>query len=98
MALGRLLAPHLERGATRALTHLSGQSSHEASSQLKIGKIRGLGIMHCLWCTDYKKCSMFLHYKLKRNLLTKLRRQKYIYLQVASRCCTVFLPLASLPK
>ncbi len=37
MALGRLLAPHLERGATRALTHISGQSSLEASSQLKIG-------------------------------------------------------------
>jgi len=36
MALGRLAAPHLERQATRALTHFSGQSNVEANSQLKI--------------------------------------------------------------
>jgi len=36
MALGRLAAPHLERGATRALTSLTSQSSNEASSQIAI--------------------------------------------------------------
>jgi spartin len=36
MALGRLAAPHLERGANRALTHLTSQSAHESSSQLRI--------------------------------------------------------------
>jgi len=36
MALGRLAAPHLERGATRALTSLTNQSNTEASSQLAI--------------------------------------------------------------
>lgn len=36
MALGRLLAPHLERGANRALTHVTGQSNHESSNQLAI--------------------------------------------------------------
>ena len=35
-ALGRQLAPGLERGATRALAHYSGRSSLEASSQLAI--------------------------------------------------------------
>eukprot|EP00092_Neocalanus_flemingeri_P040513 GFUD01044118.1.p1 GENE.GFUD01044118.1~~GFUD01044118.1.p1 ORF type:complete len:589 (-),score=207.51 GFUD01044118.1:128-1894(-) len=36
MALGRLAAPHLERGATRALTSLTSQSNTEASSQIAI--------------------------------------------------------------
>eukprot|EP00090_Calanus_glacialis_P015984 TRINITY_DN2508_c0_g1_i7.p1 TRINITY_DN2508_c0_g1~~TRINITY_DN2508_c0_g1_i7.p1 ORF type:complete len:580 (-),score=190.64 TRINITY_DN2508_c0_g1_i7:103-1671(-) len=36
VALGRLAAPHIERGATRALTSLTSQSSNEASSQLAI--------------------------------------------------------------
>jgi len=36
MALGRLVAPHLERGATRALTSLTSKSSNEASGQLAI--------------------------------------------------------------
>merc|ERR1719154_510292 len=36
MALGRLAAPHLERGATRALTSLTSQSNTEASNQLAI--------------------------------------------------------------
>merc|ERR1719412_2565312 len=36
MALGRLAAPHLERSANRALTHMTIQSSHESSNQLKI--------------------------------------------------------------
>jgi len=36
MALGRLAAPHLERSANRALTHMTSQSSHESSNQLKI--------------------------------------------------------------
>lgn len=36
MALGRLAAPHLERSANRALTHMTNQSSHESSNQLKI--------------------------------------------------------------
>jgi len=36
MALGRLVAPHLERGANRALTHVTGQSNHESSNQLAI--------------------------------------------------------------
>jgi len=35
-ALGRLAAPHIERGATRALTSLTSQSSNEASSQIAI--------------------------------------------------------------
>ena len=35
-ALGRVLAPHLERGATRALTHFSSQSNAEASQQIAI--------------------------------------------------------------
>jgi len=42
MALGRLVAPHIERGATRALTSLTSKSSNEASSQLAIaGEIAG---------------------------------------------------------
>jgi len=36
MALGRLVAPHIERGATRALTSLTNKSTNEASSQLAI--------------------------------------------------------------
>jgi len=36
MALGRMAAPHLERGATRALTNLTNQSNTESSNQLKI--------------------------------------------------------------
>jgi len=35
-ALGRVLAPHLEQGATRALTHFSSQSSVESSQQIAI--------------------------------------------------------------
>ena len=35
-ALGRAVAPHLERGATRALTNLSSQSSVETQQQLAI--------------------------------------------------------------
>lgn len=35
-ALGRVLAPHLERGATRALTHFSSSSNAEASQQIAI--------------------------------------------------------------
>jgi len=35
-ALGRLAAPHIERGATRALTSLTSQSSNEASNQIAI--------------------------------------------------------------
>ena len=35
-ALGRVLAPHLEQGATRALTHFSSQSNNEASQQIAI--------------------------------------------------------------
>jgi len=36
MALGRMAAPHLEKGANRALTHLTSQSPHESSNQLKM--------------------------------------------------------------
>lgn len=36
MALGRLAAPHLERGANRALTSLTSQSKTESSNQLAI--------------------------------------------------------------
>ena len=36
VALGRLAAPHIERGATHALTSLTSQSSNEASNQLAI--------------------------------------------------------------
>jgi len=36
MALGRMAAPHLERSASKALTHFSGQSSAESTNQLKI--------------------------------------------------------------
>lgn len=35
-ALGKVLAPHLERGATRALTHFSSQSSVESGQQIAI--------------------------------------------------------------
>jgi len=35
-ALGRVLAPHLEQGATRALTHFSSQSNVESSQQIAI--------------------------------------------------------------
>jgi len=36
MALGRLMAPHLQRGANRALTHITKQSETESSNQLAI--------------------------------------------------------------
>merc|ERR1719312_1591445 len=36
MALGRLAAPHLQRGANKALTHFSGQSRVESDNQLQI--------------------------------------------------------------
>ena len=36
MALGRLMAPHIERGATRALTNLTNKSTTETSNQLAI--------------------------------------------------------------
>eukprot|EP00092_Neocalanus_flemingeri_P045858 GFUD01051446.1.p1 GENE.GFUD01051446.1~~GFUD01051446.1.p1 ORF type:complete len:115 (-),score=36.90 GFUD01051446.1:49-393(-) len=36
MALGTLAAPHLERGATQALSSLTNQSNAEASSQVEI--------------------------------------------------------------
>ncbi|XP_023341840.1 protein spartin [Eurytemora carolleeae] len=36
LALGRMAAPHLERGASKAITHFSGQSSAESNHQLKI--------------------------------------------------------------
>jgi len=36
MALGRLMAPHIERGATRALTNLTNKSTTESSNQLAI--------------------------------------------------------------
>jgi len=36
MALGRLMAPHLQRGAQSALTHVTKQSNTEASNQLAI--------------------------------------------------------------
>jgi len=36
MALGRLVAPHLQRGAQSALTHVTKQSDTEASNQLAI--------------------------------------------------------------
>ena len=42
LALGRLMAPHLERGANRALTNLTHQSNLEASNQIAIaGEIAG---------------------------------------------------------
>lgn len=36
MALGRLVAPHLQRGAQSALTHVTGNSNTESSNQLAI--------------------------------------------------------------
>ncbi len=35
-ALARVVAPHVERGATRALTHFSSQSSVESKQQIAI--------------------------------------------------------------
>ena len=40
VALGKLAAPHIEKGATQALASLTSQSSDEASNQLaKAGEI-----------------------------------------------------------
>ena len=43
-SLARVVAPHMERGATRALTHFSSQSSVESRQQIAIaGKLQLFG-------------------------------------------------------